>query len=446
MDSILTKGSPIKGIILFSIPLLLGNIFQQIYTLSDTLIVGRVVGVQALAAVGATSGLTFLIIGFAQGMTTGLSIITAQHYGAGDLRAVKQSFATSIWICGGLVLLLTPLSVWATRPLLRLMQTPANIIDGAAIFLSIIFGGLVATMFFNLFSNMLRALGNSRLPLIFLVIACIINVVLDIILIVFMHVGIAGAGIATVTAQLISCFLCWFYIKARVPALSLEWREITTNWTLIKEQIRIGLPMGFQASIIAIGSIILQISLNHLGSSAIAAYTAAGKVDQLATQPMMSLGITMATFTAQNFGAKQYKRILKGIRQALTTSISYGFVMGILIILNSRTLVNLFIGNSEQHITNLAHQYFVIVSMSYFLLAILFIVRYTLQGFGKSMAPTLAGVAELLSRMLVGIWVVPAFGFIGACTANPLAWLGSNLVLVWSYVQVVRQLRREPEA
>ncbi|ARW25122.1 putative multidrug resistance protein YpnP [Pediococcus acidilactici] len=151
MDSILTKGSPIKGIILFSIPLLLGNIFQQIYTLSDTLIVGRVVGVQALAAVGATSGLTFLIIGFAQGMTTGLSIITAQHYGARDLRAVKQSFATSIWICGGLVLLLTPLSVWATRPLLRLMQTPANIIDGAAIFLSIIFGGLVATMFLTYF-------------------------------------------------------------------------------------------------------------------------------------------------------------------------------------------------------------------------------------------------------------------------------------------------------
>lgn len=445
MDSILTKGSPIKGIILFSIPLLLGNIFQQIYTLSDTLIVGRVVGVQALASVGATNGLTFLIIGFAQGMTTGLSIITAQHYGAGDVKAVKQSFATSIWICGVFALMLTVVSVLAARPLLEMMQTPANIIDGATTFLTIIFGGVLATIFFNLFSNMLRALGNSRLPLVFLVIACIINVVLDIILIVFLHMGVAGAGIATVTAQLISCFLCWFYIKSHVPVLSLEAKEIKTNMKLVREQIKIGLPMGFQASIIAIGSIILQISLNHLGSSAIAAYTAAGKVDQLATQPMMSLGITMATFTAQNYGAKKFKRILKGIRQTLITSVAYSFIVGALIILNSRVLVNLFIGNSEQHITNLAHEYFVIVSASYFLLAILFIIRYTLQGFGKSVAPTMAGVAELISRMLVGLFVVPAFGFWGACTANPLAWLGSNLVLVYSYVQVVRQLRKRAE-
>lgn len=212
MDSILTKGSPIKGIILFSIPLLLGNIFQQIYTLSDTLIVGRVVGVKALAAVGATNGLTFLIIGFAQGMTTGLSIITAQHYGAGDAKAVKQSFATSIWICGVFTFGLTLISILAAKPLLQAMQTPANIIDGATVFLTIICAGLVATMFFNLFSNMLRALGNSRSPLVFLVIACIINVVLDIVLIVFLHMGIAGAGIATVSAQLISCFLCWFYM------------------------------------------------------------------------------------------------------------------------------------------------------------------------------------------------------------------------------------------
>ena len=443
MDSILTKGSPIKGIILFSIPLLLGNIFQQIYTISDTLIVGRVVGVQALAAVGATGGLTFLIIGFAQGMTTGLSIITAQHVGAGDGRKVKESFATSIIICLITTVILTILSVALTRPLLVLMQTPSSLLSGAETFLTIIFAGLGATMFFNLFSNMLRSLGNSRAPLVFLAIACVINVVLDLLLIIQFHMGIAGAGVATVSAQLFSCLLCWWYIKRSVRYLSLSWSDMHTSMAEIQEQIKIGLPMGFQASIIAIGSIILQVSLNELGPQSIAAYTAAGKVDQIAVQPMMSMGITMATFTAQNYGAKYYNRILKGIRQCLTTSISYSVIVGVLIVLNSRFLVNLFIGNSEQHITNLAHQYFIIVSSSYFLLAMLFVIRYTLQGFGKSMAPTMAGIAELISRVVVGIAIVPMFGFLGACFANPLAWIGSNLVLVWSYLQTVRAIKKD---
>ncbi|WP_353989449.1 MATE family efflux transporter [Pediococcus argentinicus] len=443
MDSILTKGSPIKGIILFSIPLLLGNIFQQIYTISDTLIVGRVVGVQALAAVGATGGLTFLIIGFAQGMTTGLSIITAQHFGAGDVRKVKESFATSIIICLITTVILTILSVALTRPLLVLMQTPSSLLSGAETFLTIIFAGLGATMFFNLFSNMLRSLGNSRAPLVFLAIACVINVVLDLLLIIQFHMGIAGAGVATVSAQLFSCLLCWWYIKRSVRYLSLSWSDMHTSMAEIQEQIKIGLPMGFQASIIAIGSIILQVSLNELGPQSIAAYTAAGKVDQIAVQPMMSMGITMATFTAQNYGAKYYNRILKGIRQCLTTSISYSVIVGVLIVLNSRFLVNLFIGNSEQHITNLAHQYFIIVSSSYFLLAMLFVIRYTLQGFGKSMAPTMAGIAELISRVVVGIAIVPMFGFLGACFANPLAWIGSNLVLVWSYLQTVRAIKKD---
>lgn len=442
MDSVLTKGNPIRGIIIFSIPLLLGNIFQQIYTISDTLIVGRVVGVSALASVGATNGLTFLIIGFAQGMTTGLSIITAQHYGAGDGRGVKKSFASSIWICIFTTIILTTLSVIFARPLLTLMQTPKPLLDGASTFLTIICGGLGATMFFNLFSNMLRALGNSRAPLFFLIIACIINVVLDIILIVFLHMGIAGAGIATVSAQLVSVFLCWFYIRKNVPFLTVEKKEMNIDWNGIRKQINIGLPMGFQASIIAIGSIILQVSLNELGPQAIAAYTAAGKVDQLAVQPMMSLGITMATFTAQNYGAGYFKRILVGIRQCLATSIGYSVIVGGLIILNSHFLVNLFIGNSEQHITDLAHQYFVIVSSSYFLLAILFVIRYTLQGLGKSFAPTMAGIAELISRVIVGVAIVPVLGFFGACFANPLAWIGSNLVLGWSYIQTVRSIRK----
>lgn len=441
MDNSLIKGSPIKGIIFFSIPLFLGNIFQQIYTMSDTLIVGRAVGVNALAAVGATGGLSFLIIGFAQGMTTGLSIITAQDFGNGDLKGVKKSFANSIWICAATSVILTVLSVSFARPLLEVMQTPRVLLSGAETFISILFAGVTVTMFFNLFSNMLRALGNSRTPLIFLIIAAVLNVILDIVLIIGFHFGIAGAGIATVTAQLVSCVLCIWYIERRIPELNVTRQDMKIDRKIILEGLRIGLPMGFQASIIAIGSIILQVSLNELGPQSIAAYTAAGKVDQLATQPMASLGITMATFTAQNFGAKNYDRILAGIRQCLIVTIAYSVVVAALIILNSHTLVNLFIGNSEPHVTQLAQTYFWVVSSAYFLLSILFVVRYALQGLGQSFAPTMAGVAELASRIFIGAVMVPMFGFVSACFANPLAWAASNAVLVVSFLRTIRNLR-----
>lgn len=441
MDNSLIKGSPIKGIIFFSIPLFLGNIFQQIYTMSDTLIVGRAVGVNALAAVGATGGLSFLIIGFAQGMTTGLSIITAQDFGNGNLRGVKKSFANSIWICAGMSVILTIISVSLARPLLQVMQTPVVLLNGAETFISILFAGVTVTMFFNLFSNMLRALGNSRTPLIFLIIAAVLNVILDIVLIIGLNFGIAGAGIATVVAQLVSCIMCIWYIKRRIPELNVTRADMKIDRAIIKQELKIGLPMGFQASIIAIGSIILQVSLNELGPQSIAAYTAAGKVDQLATQPMVSLGITMATFTAQNFGAKNYDRILIGIRQCLTVTVVYSVIIAAVIILNSHALVNLFIGNSEPHVTELAQTYFWVVSTSYFLLSILFVVRYALQGLGQSFAPTMAGVAELISRIFIGAVMVPMFGFISACFASPLAWLASNAVLIVSFFRTIRNLR-----
>ncbi len=445
MEYSLTKGNPIKGIIVFSIPLFLGNIFQQIYTLSDTLIVGRAVGVNALAAVGATSGLSGLIIGFAQGMTVGLSILTAQEFGNGDLRSVKRSFASSIWICITMSIVLTIIGVSLVRPLLVLMQTPKVLLDGAETFIGIMFMGLSVTMFYNLFANMLRSLGNSQAPLFFLIVAAITNVVLDIVLVIGLHMGIAGAGIATVTAQLLSCVLCILYIRRQIPELSLSREDMKIDKEMIKSELKLGMPMGFQSSIISIGSIILQVSLNQLGPNSIAAYTAAGKIDSLATQPMVSLGITMATFTAQNYGAKNYDRILVGIRQCLIATVSFSIVIAAVIILNSHALVNLFIGNSAPQVTHLAHTYFLVVSTSYFLLSILFVVRYALQGLGRSFAPTMAGVAELVSRIFVGVVLVPQFGFIGACFASPLAWLASVAVLIVSFTKTMRDLRKVDE-
>ena len=254
--------------------------------------------------------------------------------------------------------------------------------------------------------------------------------------------GVEGAGYATVSAQIIAAILCLVYIYRRIPILVLRRKDFKITKKDITDHLKVGLPMGFQSSIIAIGSIVLQIMLNTLGASAVAAYTAAGKIDQLATQVGNSFGIALATYAAQNYGAREYGRISKGVRQTLTVSIIFSLVMGALIIIFGRPLVNLFIGDQQPQVTALAQIYFRFNSSSYFILAILFAIRYTLQGLGQSFIPTLAGIAELFMRIFAGIILVRMLGFTGASMANPLAWIGSCLVLLSSYFKTMQQLKR----
>lgn len=340
----LTIGKPLKLIVLFTIPLLIGNLFQQLYSFMDALIVGRTIGKAALAAVGATSSIVFLIIGFAQGTTAGLSILTAQAYGARDYRRVRRSFGTSVWITLGISVILTIGAVTMTRPLLTVMQTPPDIMDDSIAFVRVIYFGIIASMSFNLLSNMLRALGDSRTPLFFLIIATIINIVLDFWFILGFHSGVAGAGYATVSAQVIAALLCWIYIRMRIPLLVINRSDLRFDWQDIVKHLKVGLPMGFQMSIIAIGAVILQVMLNTLGTNAVAAYTAAGRIDQLATLPSASFGVAMATFAAQNLGAKAYGRIRRGVYQTLLVNVGLSLVLGALIIVFSKPLVNLFLG------------------------------------------------------------------------------------------------------
>lgn len=438
----LTHGNPAKLIFLFTIPLLIGNIFQQFYNMADMIIVGQTLGKDALAAVGSTGSLTFLIIGFAQGLTSGLSILTAQYFGAKDYRKLKQSFAISIIISLAVTVVLTILSLLFVHPMLKLMQTPSEIIADAQTFIVIIFAGIFASMAFNLLSNMLRALGDSRTPLIFLVIACIVNVVLDLLLIIVFHMGVAGAAIATVTAQVVASLLCVIYIKRRIPLLQVRKKDFRYSKKDLQEHLNVALPMAFQASIIAIGAIILQAALNGLGTDAVAAQAASSKIDQFATQPMMSFGVTMATFTAQNYGAKKYSRILKGVKQCLTMSISFSLVAGGIMIFFGKNLIRLFIDSQETKVFELAQTYFNIVGSLYWVLAILFILRYTLQGLGQSAVPTIAGIVELIMRSFAAIILTAAFGFAGAAIAGPLAWIGSVCVLVASYLKAIKRLKR----
>ena len=298
MTKTLTSGNPAKLIFLFTIPLLIGNLFQQFYNMADTLIVGRTLGVEALAAVGCTGGLMFFILGFVIGFTAGLAIITAQRFGAGRRRAVRRSFAVCIVLSSVMTVLLTAVSVAFARPVLELLQTPPEILEAAHAYIIVISWGIGAAMLFNLLSNVLRALGDSRTPLYFLVLACVLNIALDLALILRFGMGPAGAAVATVASQLVAGLCCTAYVFKRFPILRLTRADWNMSRRYLWAHIRVALPMGFQASIIAIGAILVQFALNRLGAQSVAAFSAAQKIDMVATLPMMSFGITMATYVA----------------------------------------------------------------------------------------------------------------------------------------------------
>ena len=404
------------------------------------MIVGRTIGVEALAAVGATGSISFLIIGFSQGLTSGFAVITAQRFGAGDMDGVRKSVTSGILLGAGITVILTAVSVPLARPVLELMQTPEDILDDAHAYIAVIFAGIGASVMFNLLSNIIRALGDSRTPLLFLAAACVLNIGLDFVLILWCSMGVAGAAVATVFSQLVSGGLCLLYMFRRFPVLRLQRRDWIPERRMLLNESRVGLPMGFQMSIIAIGAMILQIALNRLGSTAIAGFIAAQKIDQLANQPMMSFGITMATYAAQNYGAGNMRRIRAGVRRCILMSVGFSIVCGGALILAAKPMAGLFVGADQPEVLDYVQTYLLLNASLYFLLALLFIFRYTLQGLGKSLFPTIAGVAELLMRTLAALVLANIWGYAGVCLSNPIAWFGALIPLTTAYVLTIRRL------
>lgn len=326
MEQDMTQGKPLSIILKFTLPLLVGNIFQQFYNMADTIIVGRFVGANALAAVGSTGTVMFLIIGFAQGITAGFTILTSQRYGAKDEKAVRASVANGILLSVLVTILITVVGLSTMKPLLLLMNTPEDIFADAYTYSMLICSGVVACIFYNLFSSLLRAIGNSKVPLFFLVFSACLNVVLDLLLILCFHMGVAGAAIATNISQGVSAVLCLIYIYKNVPVLCPE----RTQWRLSASdtayQMRMGIPMALQFSITASGAMVMQAAINLFGSVAVAAFTAASKVQNLVTQGMMSMGQTMASYGGQNYGKGDYHRLEKGVRSALLISVIYSLL------------------------------------------------------------------------------------------------------------------------
>ena len=439
----MTSGKPIQLIWNFTIPLLIGNLFQQLYNMADTFIVGRTIGVHALASVGSTGSIIFLILGFANGLTAGLAIPLAQRFGAKNYLGVKRSFYVSILISAVVAILLTVFSMVFCRQILEIMQTPVEIIDGAYDYLMVIFAGIFSSMAFNLLSNIFRSIGDAKTPLYFLVIACIMNIILDVVFIAGFGMGVEGAGYATVLSQIFSALACILYIWKKIPILRLNSKDFVAKSLDIKEHIRISFPMAFQSSIIAIGAIIIQITLNQLGATAVAAYTAAQKIDQVAILPMMSFGVTMATFVAQNYGAKKYDRIWRGVRDCIKLSLTFAISVGIILNLFSPIFIRAFVGVGHEEVVELGAIYFITNGTMYILLSLLFIYRYTLQGVGKTFTPTVAGIMELCMRAFAAVFLSNLYGYTGATMANPLAWLGSLIPLMIAYYLFKNKFLRE---
>lgn len=439
----MTSGKPYKLILGFCIPMIFGNIFQQLYNMVDSIIVGQYVGVDALAAVGSTGAINFLVIGFALGLCSGFSILAAQSFGEGNYKEMRRYVINTVYLCAIAAVILTVSTILLTGPILRITKTPDDIFKDAYDYIIIIFGGISATIFYNMLAGILRALGDSRTPLIFLGVSSVLNVILDLVLIIAFNMGVAGAGFATVISQAVSAVLCLIYMKRNYDILAFEKDELAFSGKRSLKLISIGLPMALQFSITAIGTIIAQSAVNSLGKTAIAAVTAANKIQTIVTAPMESLGITMATYCGQNRGAGKYTRIRAGIRQSLSMSMIYCAAACLVVWFLGGYIGLLFVKSSETEVLRLSVEFLRYNGVFYPTLGILFILRNGLQGMGYSMLPMLAGVSELVARTLVILLFIGTFGFQAACLASPLAWVLADLLLVTVYAVKMRSLKTE---
>jgi len=440
MELDMTKGNPFQLIIRFMLPVFFGNLFQQLYNTVDTIIVGRFVGTGALAAVGATGTISFLILGFVSGLTTGFTVLTAQRFGAGDIKGMKRSIGNATILSVIVAVVMTLLSVIYMKPLLTWMNTPKDIYVQAYAYIIVICGGMITNIIYNMSASVLRAVGNSKAPLYFLVIAVVINCVLDLVFIINFKMGVAGAAWATVVSQGISGVLCLVYMWKKIPLVHPEKEDWKLNGPDSKVQLRIGIPMALQFSITAVGTILVQTSLNLFGSIAVAGYTAACKVEQLAGQMFFAIGTTMATYSAQNKGVGDIKRIKKGARTAALINIVYAIVVGILCIVTIKYAISLFVsGDDILQVTEYATIYIKVVAPFFIPLGAIFIYRNVLQGAGYALAPMMGGVMELIARVVVAYIAAKYMSFTGVCAANIAAWVAAAVYLWIVYLVVMKR-------
>ena len=443
MTKDMTKGSPLRLILGFAFPMLLGMLFQQFYNLVDTMIVGKTLGVSALAGVGATSSINFMIIGFCMGICSGFAIPVAQQFGAGKYSELRK-YVFNGYVCSAVfAVVMTILSVVFCAPILRLLNTPDDIFMHAYNYIVIIFAGIPTVFLYNIVSGIIRSLGDSKTPVYFLVLSSVINIALDFILILYVKMGVAGAGVATVVSQLIAGVGCTIYMYKKFDILKGTKQEKVISKKHISNLCFIGVPMGLQYSITAIGSVVLQTAVNRLGSTAVAAVASGGKLAMFFCCPFDAMGSTMSTYAGQNLGAQKLDRVDKGIFACSGLALVYSVIACAVLLFTGQYLALLFVDGTETRLIEMIAAFLRWNCIFYFPLALVNIVRFTIQGLGFGKLAILAGVCEMAARSIVGFYFVPVFGFTAACLASPIAWILADVFLIPAYFLVVRHLKRE---
>lgn len=442
MEKDMTKGSPMRLILGFAVPLLFGLIFQQFYSMVDTIIVGHYLGVDALAAVGATGSVNFLIIGFCMGVCSGFAIPIAQEFGAKHEENLRRYVANCVWLSVVFAVVMTIAVVILCRPILQAMRTPADIIDGSYSYIVVIFLGIPVTYLYNMTAAILRSLGDSKTPVIFLVMAAIINIFLDLLCIIVFRMGVEGAAVATVVSQALAGICCLVFMYKKFDILKLTREEWRWNRDCVVKLCGMGIPMGLQYSITAIGSVVLQSAVNGIGSDAVAAVTAGSKLSMLLMCPFDAMGSTMATYGGQNVGAGDLGRVDQGLKSCTILGLAYSVIAAGLAYMLGNHLLLLFLDAEETAIIGNAYAFIKMNTLFYFPLALVNIVRFLIQGMGFSKLAVFAGAFEMLARGLAGFVLVPYFGFQAVCFANPLAWIFADIFLIPAFFYVRRRTAR----
>lgn len=438
----LTVGKPLPLILNFAVPLLMGNMLQQTYSIVDAAIVGRFLGINALASVGASTSVIFLILGFCNGCCGGFSIPIAREFGARDYKVMRRYVYSSLHLAAWTSVALAVVCSLLCATILRLMATPEQIFTGAYQYLLVTFIGIPCTFFYNLLSGIIRALGDSKTPFWFLLFSTILNILLDLLCIVVLGWGVAGASIATVVSQGVSALLCFVYMIRRFSILHPESAaDRKMDWGLTKKLLGIGVPMGLQFSITAIGSIMLQSSNNALGTECVAAFTAAMRIKMFCICPFDTIGLAMTTYCSQNIGAGKPQRVLQGVRDSLGILFVYSAVMFIVLMLFSRTFALIFVDASQTEILDKAAQFLHISVCFYPVLGILCVLRYSIQGIGFTSFAMLSGVMEMIARTLVSLWAVPMWAYTAVCFGDPTAWCFADFFLIPAFIYVYHRIK-----
>lgn len=443
MTKDMTSGSPAKLIFGFAIPMFLGLLFQQFYSMVDTLIVGKFLGVNPLAGVGSTSSLNFMVLGFCMGVCNGFAIPVAQMFGAKEEHRLRKYVTNGAWLCIGLSVVLTLIVVLACRTILTVMDTPEEIFEYAYIYIVIVFAGIPCTFLYNILAGIIRSLGDSKTPVLFLAIASAINIGLDLIFVLLFGMGVEGPAIATVLAQGISGIICLFYMYRKFPVLHASRDEWKPELHYMGKLCFIGIPMGLQYSITAIGSLVLQTAVNGLGAMVVAGVTAAQKINMFISCPIESLGQTMAPYAGQNMGAGKIDRIGKGLKSAVLMGWGVSIICFLIAVLFGKQLTLLFVDADETEIIAYSYQFLLFCIGGYCLLTLVNTVRFTIQGMGFSIFAILSGIMEMIARTLAALVVARKLGYIGICLAHPMAWLFADVFLIpaffWCRKKVAKQ-------